>query len=116
MRLPGIPVGLCSRLGCCSSLVICSPHLHSAIPGAQEVLPMRVGGVTSQLDLPSLTPLSVASCGRLQLGVPDWAKSVDYCKWLTIDPIFCGSRFSTGRLLAIEDITFFEVLPVKNEE
>ena len=38
------------------------------------------GGVTSQLDLPSLTPLSVASCGRLQLGVIHWATSVDYCK------------------------------------
>ena len=38
------------------------------------------GGATSQLDLPSLTPLSVASCGRLQLGVPHWAISVDYCK------------------------------------
>ena len=32
-------------------------------PGAQGVLPMRVGGATSQLDLPSLTPLSVAGCG-----------------------------------------------------
>ena len=31
--------------------------------GAQGVLPMRVGGATSQLDLPSLTPLSVADCG-----------------------------------------------------
>ena len=31
--------------------------------GAQRVLPMRVGGATSQLDLPSLTPLSVAGCG-----------------------------------------------------
>ena len=30
----------------------------------------RVGGATSQLDLPSLMPLSVAGCGRLQLGVP----------------------------------------------
>ena len=30
---------------------------------AQGVLPMRVGGATSQLDLPSLTPLSVAGCG-----------------------------------------------------
>ena len=39
---------------------------------------MRVGGATSQLDLPSLT-LSVAGCGRLQLGVPRWATSVDYC-------------------------------------
>ena len=31
--------------------------------GAQVVLPMRKGGATSQLDLPSLTPLSVAGCG-----------------------------------------------------
>ena len=30
------------------------------------------GGATSQLDPPSLTPLSVAGCGRLQLGVPIW--------------------------------------------
>ena len=37
---------------------------------------MRVGVVTSQLDQPSLTPLFVASCGRLQLGVPHWATSV----------------------------------------
>ena len=38
--------------------------------GAQGALPMRVGGATSQLDLPSLTPWFVADCGRLQLGVP----------------------------------------------
>ena len=38
------------------------------------------GGATSQLDLPSLTPLSVAGCGRLQLRVPHNAASVDYCK------------------------------------
>ena len=37
------------------------------------------GGATSQLDLPSLTSLSVAGCGRLQLGVPHLATSVDYC-------------------------------------
>ena len=37
---------------------------------------MRVGGATSQLYLPSLTPLSVAACGRLQLVVPHWATSV----------------------------------------
>ena len=48
--------------------------------GAQGVLPMRVGGATSQLDLPSLTPLSVADCGGLQPGVPQWAASVHYCK------------------------------------
>ena len=33
--------------------------------GSQGVLPMRVGGATSQLYLPSLTPLYVAGCGRL---------------------------------------------------
>ena len=38
------------------------------------------GGATSQLDVPSLTPLSVAGSGRLQLGVPHWDTSVDYCK------------------------------------
>ena len=38
--------------------------------GAQWVLPMRVGGATSQLDIRSLTPLFIAGCGRLQLGVP----------------------------------------------
>ena len=73
---------------------------------AQVVLPMRVGGATSQLDLPSLTSLSLAGCGRLQLRVPGWATSVDYCKQLIIDPTFCGSRFSTGRFLAIEDFYF----------
>ena len=26
----------------------------------------------------------------------------NYCKWLIIEPTFCGSRFSTGRLLAID--------------
>ena len=36
----------------------------------------RVWGAISQLDLPSLTPLSVAGCGWLQLGVPHWATSV----------------------------------------
>ena len=30
----------------------------------------------------------------------------NYCKLLIIDPTFCGSRFSIGRLLAIEDFTF----------
>ena len=34
------------------------------------------GGATSQLELPSLTPLSVAGCGWLQLGVTQWAASV----------------------------------------
>ena len=38
----------------------------------------RVGAATSPLDLSSLTLLSVACCGRLQLGFPHWATSVDY--------------------------------------
>ena len=41
---------------------------------------MRVGCATSQLDLPSLTPMSVAGCGRLQLGVSHLVTLVDYCK------------------------------------
>ena len=42
--------------------------------GAQEVLPCKGWGVTaSKLDLPSLTPLSVAGCGRLQLEAAHWA-------------------------------------------
>ena len=40
----------------------------------------RVGGATSQLNLSSLTPLSVAGCDWLQPGAPHWATSVNYCK------------------------------------
>ena len=91
-----------------ASLVICSPAriavCNTWSSGGTALC--RVGGATGQLDLPSLTPLSVAGCGRLQLGVPHWAASVDYCKWLIIDPTFCGSGFSTGRLLTIEDFNF----------
>ena len=55
-------------------------HRFILARGDQGELPMRVGGATSQFDLLSLTPLSVAGCGRLQLGVPHWATSVDYFK------------------------------------
>ena len=34
------------------------------------------GGPTSQLDLPSVTPLFVDGCGQLQLGVPHWSNAV----------------------------------------
>ena len=61
-------------------LILCTKH--------SGVLPMRVWGATSQLDLLPLTPLSVSGCGRLQLGVLCLATSVDYCKQLTIDPTF----------------------------
>ena len=82
-------------------------HRFILLTRRSGLLPIRVGGATSQLDLPSLTPLSVPDCGPLQLGGPDLATSVDYCTLLIIDLTFCGSRFSTGRLLAIEDFTFF---------
>ena len=62
------------------------------------------GGCDQSTGSTSLT--SAAGCGRRQLGVPHWAISVDYCNFFIIDPAFCDSRFSTGRLLAIEDFTF----------
>ena len=62
----------------CSIPLRCT-DLHYA-RGTQGVLPVRVGGATSQFDLLSLTPLSVAGCGWLQLGVPQWAASVHYWK------------------------------------
>ena len=49
--------------------------MHEALEGTAH----EGAGATRQLDLPSLTPLSVAGCGRLQPGVPHWAVSVDYC-------------------------------------
>ena len=45
--------------------------------------------------------------------VPHWATSVSQCKYLTIDPTFCGSIFSTGRLLAIEDLIISTVFGIK---
>ena len=32
---------------------------------------------------------------------------INYCKYLIIVPTFCGGRFATGRLLAIEDFIFY---------
>ena len=97
-----------ARSNPCCAWLSCTDLYYAR--GAQGPLPKRAGGATSQLDLPSVTPLSVAGCGRLQLGVPHWATSVDYCKWLIIDLTFCGSRFSAGRLLAIEDFTFYNII------
>ena len=63
-----------------AGLAICRLRLHHSIRTAPGVLLMRVGGATNQLDLPPLTPLSVASGGRLQRGVRHLATSVYYCK------------------------------------
>ena len=91
-----------------ASLVICSPAsiavCNTWSSGGTALC--RVVGATRQLDIPSLTPLSVAGCGWPQLGAPHCATSVDHCKLLMIEPTFCGSSFSIGRLLAIEDFTF----------
>ena len=71
LAFPSVSVPLAA-----ASLVICCQHLFHA-SGAQEVLPCEGYGVTvSQLDLPSLTPLLVAGCGRLHLEAADWATSV----------------------------------------
>ena len=55
--------------------ILCTRRSTGAAHGA-----MKVGSMTCQLDLPSLTPLSVAGYGLLQLGGPHYATSVDYCK------------------------------------
>ena len=47
-----------------ASFVICSPLRGTACEECRVT--------TSQLELPSLTPLSVAGCGRLQLGAANW--------------------------------------------
>ena len=44
-------------------------QLHTVHEGARGVLSMTARGAINQLDLPSLTQLSVAGCARLQLGV-----------------------------------------------
>ena len=65
-----------------ASLVICSPACIAVCNtwSSGGTAPCRVGGATSQLDLPFLTPLSVAGCGWLQPGAPHWAASVNYRK------------------------------------
>ena len=65
-----------------ASPVICSPARIAVCTtwSSGGAALCRVGGATSQLDLPSLTPLSVAGCGWLQLGAPHWATSGNYWK------------------------------------
>ena len=57
-----------------ASPVICGPRLHRAIRGVQGVLLcVWLGATANRMYLPSLTPLSVAGCGRLQLRASLWA-------------------------------------------
>ena len=65
------------------TLVICSPPriaVCNAWSSGGTAL-CRVGGATSQLDLPSLTPLSVAGCGYIS-----W-----YCGAVVFEQIGCQS-------------------------
>ena len=63
--------------GCCASLAICFPHLHGAkYVELKGTALCTVGVKASQLNIPSMTPLSAAGCGRLQLGAPNWATSL----------------------------------------
>ena len=50
-----------------ASLVICSLHYTVQYVELRGTALCRVGGAKSKLDLPSMTPFSVADCGRLQL-------------------------------------------------
>ena len=83
---------------------------YKAHPGLELykalVRPLRVEGATSQLDLSSLTPLSVAGRGWLQLGVAHMATSVALLK--VVDNFDQIGFFSVG-LLTIEDFTFLFV-------
>ena len=64
VRWPGVPKVARSHLSQCSKSRDLQPALNCAIRGAQGGTALcRVGGATSQLDLPSLTPLSVAGYG-----------------------------------------------------
>ena len=63
---------------CLRDLVGCDDHFRIPTLDLQKCLCSisrysKEWGVTaSQLDQPSLTPLSVAGCGRLQMGVAFW--------------------------------------------
>ena len=74
---------------------------------------MRVRVMASQLYL-SVAPLSVAGCGRLQLGVAQWATSVALLQKLIIKPKNGGSRFSSVGLQALEDLTFYKKIVAFN--
>ena len=71
----------------------------------------RAGGNSQILVLPSLTPLSIAICGRLQLGAPHWATLVALLS--EVDKLTPHSVVVDGRHLAIEDFTFLHSFIVK---
>ena len=63
VRSSGIPKVARSRLTLCSKSYDLQPHCSVQYVELRESALCIVMGATRQLDLPSLTPLSVASCG-----------------------------------------------------
>ena len=65
VRWSGIPKVARSRLAQCrkSCDLQPSPHYTGQYVELRGTALCRVGGATSQLNLPSLTPLSVSGCG-----------------------------------------------------
>ena len=86
----------------------CCSDLYCA-RGAQGVLPCKGYVVSaSHLILPSLTPLSVGDCGRMQLGVANCDTSVALLQVVDNLPRKQWySRCSSGELLAMLYITFY---------
>ena len=81
--LVGIPKVARSRLTQCSKSCDLQPIPHCsvhAVRGAQGALPMRVGGAASQLDLPALTPLSVAALWSTATRSSPLGYFSNYCK------------------------------------
>ena len=66
-----------SRTNDCRNSFDWRPNFHREIRLVQGELSSVGWRVTaSELDMPSLTQLYVAGCGRLQLRAPHWATSV----------------------------------------
>ena len=77
VRWRGIPNDACSLTGWCSKCCdLLPPFTPCNTWSSGGTALCWVGGNGQSLDLPSLTPLSVAAFGRLQLGAPHWASLV----------------------------------------
>ena len=79
-RWPGIPMVACSRRTGCSKSCDLQPAFAACKWSSPSTALCRMGVMVSQFHLPSLTPLSVAGCGRLQLEAANWATSVTLLK------------------------------------
>ena len=77
------------------------------------VLPMRVGGCNQSIrSTVSYAIVRIWLWSTATSSSPLGYFSMLLQVWLIIDPTFSGSWFSTGRLLAIEDFTFYSWLNI----